>query len=129
MRRRSKSKRRKKHHKSILQSKKGMCYLCMKLKNDLRYHDVLHEHHIFGGPNRPVSEAEGFKVYLCLAHHLDGPEAVHNNHGNMRLLQRDAQRAYEETHTREQFMSLIGRNYLDEEKEAAGNETADRKRQ
>ena len=44
-----------------------------------------------------------------------GPEAVHNNHKNMRILHRDGQRAYERTHSRAEFMSLIGRNYLDEE--------------
>ena len=46
-----------------------------------------------------------------------GPEAVHNNHKNMRVLHRDGQRAYERTHSRAEFMSLIGRNYLDEEKQ------------
>ena len=46
-----------------------------------------------------------------------GPEAVHNNHKNMRILHRDGQRAYERTHSRAEFMSLIGRNYLDEEKQ------------
>ena len=33
----------------------------------------------------------------------------------MRLLQQDGQRAYERTHSREEFMALIGRNYLDME--------------
>ena len=64
-----------------------------------------------------VFEAEGLKVYLCLDHHIMGPEAVHNNHKNMRILHRDGQRAYERTHSRAEFMSLIGRNYLDEEKQ------------
>ena len=72
----------------------------------------LQEHHIFGGPNRPVSEAEGLKCWLCLEHHTRGPEAVHNNIRNMRILQQDAQQAYEKTHTREEFVRLIGRNYL-----------------
>lgn len=36
-----------------------------------------------------------------------GPEAVHNNHKNMRILHRDGQRAYERTHSRAEFMSLI----------------------
>lgn len=56
-------------------------------------------------------------MYLCLDHHIMGPEAVHNNHKNMRILHRDGQRAYERTHSRAEFMSLIGRNYLDEEKQ------------
>ncbi len=111
-------KKRKTHKKSILHPKDGTCYLCIRLHNDYRYHSVLHEHHIFGGPNRSASEAEGLKAYLCPAHHEFGPEAVHNNISNMRLLQQDAQKAYEKTHTRQEFMDLIGWNYLDEEKGA-----------
>lgn len=105
-------KKRKKHKASILQQKDGTCYLCM-LQGDYRIHPVVHEHHIYDGPNRAISEAEGFKVYLCLSHHTCGPEAVHNNRDNMRALQREAQKAYERTRTRAEFMDLIGRNYLD----------------
>ena len=110
-------KKRKKHKASILHCKDGTCYLCMKLKGDYRRYPVVHEHHIYDGPNLQNSEAEGLKVYLCLDHHIIGPEAVHNNHKNMRILHRDGQRAYERTHSRAEFMSLIGRNYLDEEKQ------------
>lgn len=109
----SKYKKRKHHKRSILHVKDGTCYLCMKLRNDYRCHRVVHEHHIFGGPNRKISEEEGIKVYLCLEHHTVGPAAVHNNINNMRLLQEEGQRAYEQNHTREEFMELIGRNYLD----------------
>lgn len=109
-------KKRKKHKESIMQNKEDRhCYLCMKLHNDYRCHTIMHEHHIFGGPNREISEAEGLKVYLCLDHHIDGPEAVHNNIQNMRILQQDGQSAYERTHTREEFVDLFGRNYIDEE--------------
>lgn len=110
-------KKRKVHKKSILHSKDGTCYLCIRIHNDHRIHWTTHEHHIYGGPNRPISEAKGFKVHLCLDHHEFGPEAVHNNIDNLRLLQQDAQREYEKTHTRQQFMQLIGRNYLEEEYE------------
>lgn len=106
------AKKRRKHKKSILHCKDGTCYLCMKLNNDFRQYQVVHEHHIYGGANRAVSEAEGFKVYLCLAHHIDGPAAVHNNQEHMRILQEVCQREYEKTHTRQQFMELIGRSYL-----------------
>lgn len=105
-------KKRKTHKRSILHQKDGTCYLCITLHNDYRYHTVLHEHHVFGGPNRSISEAEGLKAYLCLDHHETGPEAVHNNAKIMRLMQQDAQRAYEKAHTRQQFLNLIGRNYL-----------------
>lgn len=107
-------KKRKQHKKSILHTKDGTCYLCMKLEKDSCTHPVIQEHHIYGGPLRGISEAEGFKAYLCLRHHTDGPGAVHNNQENMRILQKDCQEAYERTHTRQQFMELIGRNYLED---------------
>lgn len=118
-------KKRKKHKASILQSRDGTCYLCMKLSKDYRIRPVVHEHHIYDGPNRKISEAEGLKVYLCLEHHVIGPEAVHNNQQNMRILQQDGQRAYERTHTREEFMKRIGRNYLDEDEADVEKETTE----
>ena len=108
-------KRRKKHKPSILQEKGSPCYLCMKMRPHYEWQKVVHEHHIFGGSNRDKSEAEGLKVYLCLDHHINGKEAVHNNAGLMRELRQDGQRAFEKTHTREEFMKLFGKNYLEEE--------------
>lgn len=58
-------KKRKKHKASILHCKDGTCYLCMKLKGDYRRYPVVHEHHIYDGPNRQNSEAEGLKV-ICV---------------------------------------------------------------
>lgn len=111
-----KKKRRMRHPDSILQINDGTCYLCEKLNlNQHKYHSCLETHHIYGGPNRALSEQHGFKVKLCLEHHRIGPDAVHQNIKNMRLLQKDAQREYEKTHTRQQFRELIGRNYLDDE--------------
>lgn len=108
-----KRKRRIRHPESILHRKDGTCYLCMKLAADYRIHAYLEEHHAFpGNPGRRISEENGLKVYLCLEHHRNGTAAVHNNHENMRLIQEDAQLAYERTHTREEWMELIGRNYL-----------------
>lgn len=105
--------RRKKHKTSIMQKKDGRCYLCMKLHGDDRIKTV-QEHHAFGGPRRNASEAAGLKVYLCLEHHEYGPEAVHTNHDMMLLIQRDCQQKYEETHSRQQFMQLMGKNYLED---------------
>lgn len=107
-------KKRKRHKSSIVQKKDGRCYLCMKLENNYRI-QFTQEHHIYDGPNRRISEAEGLKVHLCPAHHIEGPEAVHNNIKHMRMLQREGQRVYEQTHSREQFIRLFGRNYLPEE--------------
>lgn len=110
----TKKKRRKSHGKSILHCKDGTCYLCMKLNGDYRKYTALHKHHVYGGALRDISEREGFFAWLCLRHHIDGAEAVHNNQENMRFLQRECQKAYERTHTRQQFMELIGRNYIED---------------
>lgn len=109
--------KRKRHKKSILHQKDGTCYLCMKLENNYRIHPVVHEHHIYLGKLRQISEAEGFKVYLCLRHHMDGPEAVHNNQKNLRFLQEECQEFYERTHSRQQFRDLIGKNFLEGEEQ------------
>lgn len=107
-------KKRKKHHRSILQPKEEKyCYLCAKLYGDYRIQRV-QEHHICPGTaNRAKSEELGLKVNLCDAHHEHGPEAVHGgSRANAELLMIHAQRAYEETHTREEWMWHIGKNYL-----------------
>lgn len=107
-------KKRRKHHKpSILQNRDKTCYFCILLNNDYRKHRTLHEHHIFGGPNRIHSEEEGLKVYLCPEHHLTGKVAVHNCQETNDLLHKIGQREFEKTHTREEFMKTFGRNYLD----------------
>ena len=104
---------RKKHKHSIIQEKDGRCYLCMKLHGDYRVKRT-EEHHVYFGPLRDISEANGFKVYLCRKHHIHagGPEAVHRNHETCLMVQQDVQRRFEQTHTRAEFMALIGRSYL-----------------
>lgn len=105
-------KKRKKHKESIMHCRDGTCYLCMMLNGDYSYKRTLQEHHVFNGPNRARSEAEGLKVFLCLEHHTAGKEAVHNNAENMRLLKEEGQRVYEQTHSREEFVRAFGKNYL-----------------
>ncbi|MBE5922636.1 MAG: hypothetical protein E7269_07785 [Lachnospiraceae bacterium] len=107
----TKKKKRKQHKASILHKKDGTCYLCAILDNS-HCQQYVQEHHIFGGPNRIHSEAEGLKVYLCLKHHTSGPVAVHNNADIMQILHEAGQRAYECEHTREQFTAKFGKNYL-----------------
>ena len=105
--------RRIKHPSSIMHSKDGTCYLCARLDENYRKHRTLEEHHAFPGAfGRRVSEENGLKVYLCPEHHRTGEAAVHSNHEYLRLIQEDAQRAYEKTHTRAEWMELMGRNYL-----------------
>lgn len=90
---------------SILQNRKE-CYFTKST-------GVLHKHHIYEGKNRQISEREGFWVYLTPRLHNMSDEGVHFNKERDLFLKRKCQEKYEETHTREEFISLIGRNYLD----------------
>lgn len=96
--------------KSILQPDgEKVCYITGHTEN-------LHKHHIYPGPNRKTSEKYGFWVYLDAdLHNGNNPAAVHStpNTGYDLQLKQDCQRAYECTHSREDFILLIGRNYLD----------------
>lgn len=91
--------------KSILQDNKE-CYVT----GVTRY---LHKHHIYGGANRSISEKNGFYVYLTPHWHNMSDKGVHFNKELDLRLKMECQRKYEETHTRAEFMALIGRNYLD----------------
>lgn len=75
----------------------------------------LHLHHVFGGyANRKISDQHGFVVWLCGKHHNLSNDGVHFNPELDLMIKKAFQREYEKTHTREEFMSLIGRNYLED---------------
>lgn len=100
--------------KSIMHNKSdGTCYLCMKLNQDYDRRTGLEEHHAMPGTaNKRLAEHYGLKVYLCVQHHREGREAVHNNINNQRLLQREAQKAFEKKYSYEKWMEEFGRNYI-----------------
>lgn len=105
-------KKRMKHPASIMHDKSsGTCYLC-ELAGDYSTKPDLHEHHVFGGPNRKHSEEYGLKVYLCPQCHLYGRHAAHKNKNTALLLHMHGQRAFEREHTREEFVEIFGRRYL-----------------
>ena len=84
--------------------KKSECYVC-----GLPYVD---RHHIFGGRNRQMSESMDYVVYLCRRHHQE----VHNfpNIGLDLALKQTMQTSFErEVGTREQFIKLFGKSYLE----------------
>lgn len=111
-----KKKKRIHHPPSIMHQEPGTCYLCVRLNGNYVQHKSLHKHHAYDGSgNRKVSEENGFWVKVCWRHHTYGKEAAHEKIENLRLIQRDVQREYEKTHTRQQFMKLIGRNYLEDD--------------
>ena len=109
----AKKKRKKIHPKSVMHQRDGTCYLCIELHDNYCVHKNLHEHHIFGGTaNRRLSEKYGLKVYLCVDHHITGPEAVHSCPEVMNFLRKKGQQAFEQNHSREEFLEIFGKNYL-----------------
>lgn len=117
--------------KSIMQNshRESSCYLCEKLYG-IYNTQYTEEHHAIGGTaNRKLSEKYGLKVRLCVHHHREGPEAVHNNIGNMRIIQKDAQIAFEEEYPDLSFRDIFGRNYLTEEDREALKPHKDKIRQ
>lgn len=86
--------------KSVLQAEK-VCWVTGAVSG-------LHEHHIFGGARRKLSEKYGLKVYL----RFDLHERAHREREFADELHRAGQRAFERTHSREEFMRIFGKNYL-----------------
>ncbi len=90
--------------KSVMQKDRA-CYFCGRL-------DTLERHHVFGGvANRPISEKYGLWVYLCHNCHTGKAGAQYDKEKNL-LLKQDAQRAFEKTNSRKDWMELIRKNYL-----------------
>jgi hypothetical protein len=71
--------------------------------------------HIYAGSRRKISEREGFVVYLAGWLHNQSNHGVHGKDGHELdlMLKQHCQMKYEETHSREEFIALIGKNYLD----------------
>lgn len=102
--------------KSIIHDKNDRtCYLCMKLNSDYGTRTGLEEHHvIFGTGNRRLSEKYGLKVYLCVPHHRGYGaqyQSAHFSRESRELLCREAQRAFEEKYSHEEWMRVFGRCY------------------
>ena len=89
---------------SILQTEKE-CFVC-RTTQDLQLHHVL-----YGTSNRKQADKYGLTVWLCLRHHT-GDRGVHFDKGLDLKLKEMAQAKFEETHTREEFIRIFGRNYL-----------------
>lgn len=103
--------------KSIMHNKEdGTCYLCMMLHDDYSRKMVREEHHTpFGCGVRRLAEKYGLKVYLCIPHHKygAGKEAVHQNDAIRRLLDKEAQKAFERHYPNLDFRQIFGKNLLD----------------
>ncbi len=85
------------------------CYFCGRT-------DWIEYHHVFGGANRKKSTKYGFIVPLCHWCHNE-PGGVHHNREKSLILKREAQRKFEKTHSREEFMEIFGKSYIMEDEE------------
>ena len=95
---------------------KRICYYCRSYGAE--------RHEVYGGPNRQISIDKGFQVDLCASCHRElteniTPRAQERN----RFWKQHYQKLYEDKlfdagltpkQARDMWMSLIGRNYLDE---------------
>ena len=82
------------------------CYVCGS--------NHVHWHHIFyGTANRKISDRLGYVAPLCGMHHNMSNDGVHFNKAFDLHLKRMAQEHFERNNgTRDDFIKLIGRNYL-----------------
>lgn len=78
--------------------KSGTCDYCQ------REFKHLDSHEIYGGSNRKRSILNGFVKKLC--------RECHSNEEIVKQLRIDTQKEFEETHTREEFIALIGKSHL-----------------
>jgi len=74
--------------------------------------DGLHKHHIFYGPCRKWSELYGLYIWLRPEWHT-GDNGIHFDKQFDLRLKREAQARFEEEYSRDLFMQLFGRNYID----------------
>ena len=98
------------HKHSILQGEEKRCYITGAEGVPLEKH-----HCIFGPGMRKISDKNGFWVWLTPEMHR-GTQGVHGRDGHELdlFLKRLCQIKYEKEHSREEWMRLIGRNYLEE---------------
>lgn len=85
---------------SILTTDLKHCYLCGASPVDL--------HEIYNGGSRQTSMRNGFVVPLCRRHHQQAHSIIEIGN-DLKII---CQQKFEETHTRQEFMDLIHRNYL-----------------
>lgn len=74
----------------------------------------LHKHHVFAGSRRKAAEEWGCFIWLIPElHNGDYRRAIHFNQEFDREVKQACQRAFEERYSREKFMEIFGKNYLD----------------
>lgn len=91
--------------KSIMQTVDDKCFLCGKMTETAR-------HEVYFGANRTNSKKHGLWVNLCPSCHQHSQIAVHRNRDTDLYLKRVCQEEFEKQNSREDFMKIIGKNYL-----------------
>lgn len=86
---------------SILTNDLEHCYICG--------NPLVEKHEIYGGSNRQVSMKNGFVVPLCREHH----RLLTDNPLMALPLKQECQKEYERTNSREDFIKLVGKSYLE----------------
>ena len=89
------------HRTSIFIDDLTECYFCPNRREDI--HEILY------GSNRINSMKYGYTLPLCREHH----EMFHNNHELTRRWSAKCQRYFEKEHTREEWIAIFHRNYID----------------
>lgn len=90
--------------KSIMQQDK-QCYLCGRKT-------ALERHHVMAGTaNRKLSERYGLWVWLCQDCHRGEEGAQYNRAQNIEL-KREAQIAFEDVYSHDEWMETFRRNYI-----------------
>ncbi len=87
---------------SILTNDLTRCIVCGNKKD--------HLHEVFPGKNRINSMKEHMVLPLCIYHHIQ----IHNDSQMALYWKRLCQKIFEKSHTREEFINIFGRSYLDE---------------
>lgn len=97
----------KKYPKGIITNEMYKCLVCGS------YRDI-QIHHVFAGVNRSNSTKYGLVVPLCLYHHTGSSVAVHGKDGHKLDLELKqlGQKAFEWTHSREEFIKIFGKSYI-----------------
>lgn len=85
---------------SILTDDLKYCYICGAKKR--------HIHEIYGGRNRQISMRNGFCIPICDECHKRTEIDMNFD----KELKRECQRKFEEVYTRDEFLRLIDKNYL-----------------
>lgn len=78
--------------------KEGICEVCGK------YSKRLDPHEVYGGSNRKRSIKSRFVKLIC--------PRCHSNEAIINQLRIDTQKEYMKTHTKEEFINLIGKSYI-----------------